>query len=266
MRIALTRAVSRSIADCEVTFVERAPIDVALAEAQHAACIELLRRHNLVVLRLPAQHALPDAVFVEDPVVVVDEVAVALRAGATSRRPEVDSIVPVLERFREVRPIEEPGTIDGGDVLAIGHTLFAGRSQRTNDDGISQLASIVRPHGYDVIAVDMHDCLHLKSGCTFLGRHLLINPDWIDASPFGALPLVRVASDEPDAGDVLRLDPAILMAEGFPATAAAVRACGYAVETLDISEFRKAEAGVTCLSVIFEATSVPPDLDALIVR
>jgi dimethylargininase len=257
MQIALTRAVSRSIGDCEVTFVERSPIDIGRAEAQHDAYCRTLERHGLLVLRLPAEHELPDAVFVEDPVLVLDEIAIGLRAGAASRRAEVESMLPALQHFRTIERMQAPGTADGGDIVRIDRTLFIGRSARTCEAGIRQLADIVQPHGYRVIPVSMQGCLHLKSGCTFTGDRVLLNPDYVDPTPFAAWRPIPVPVTEPEAADVLRLATHVLMPDTFPLTAALLRREGHAVETIDVSELQKAEAGVTCLSVIFETDNLP---------
>jgi len=264
LQLALTRAVSRSLGECEVTFFERQPIDIATAEAQHSTYCHVLRRHGLHVLRLPAEHALPDAVFVEDPVLVLDEVALALRAGAASRRGEVDSMLPVLERVRTVERMRAPATADGGDIVQIDHTLFIGRSTRTNDAGIRQIEEIVRPHGYRVVPVAMQGCLHLKSGCTWTGDRVLLNPDRVDATPFQEWRPIHVPETEPDAADVLRLATRVLIPASFPLTAALLRHEGYAVEPIDVSELQKAEAGVTCLSVIFDVETLPAGLEPLL--
>lgn len=266
MRFALTREVSSSLADCEVTFVEREAIDVDRAIRQHREYTRRLRAHGYTVLRLPASHDLPDAVFVEDPAIILDEVAVALRAGAPSRRPEVNTIRPVLDAIRDVRRIVEPGTVDGGDVLRIGRTLFVGLSSRSNISGIRQLGAAVMPFEYRVVPVPMRDCLHLKSGCTFLGREVILNPDWVEPTAFAEYPVVQVPEDEPAAADVLLLDDGIVMADSFPHTAALVRSLGHDVETIDVSEFQKAEGGVTCLSLLFEASALLPALEPLILR
>jgi len=266
MRFALTREVSDSLADCEVTFVQRGAIDVDRAVLQHLGYTQRLQSHGYTVLRLPACHDLPDAVFVEDPVIVLDEVAVALRAGAPSRRAEVLSIVPVLEAFREVRRIVDPATVDGGDVLRIGRTLFVGLSTRSNREGIRQLGEAVSPFGYRVVPVPMRDCLHLKSGCTYLGREVILDPARIERASFADYPVLHVHESEPDAADVLLLGDVIVMADSFPRTAERVRSLGHAVEILGVSEFQKAEAGVTCLSVLFEAPTLPARLESLVVR
>jgi len=255
--IAVTRVPSRSIAHCEVTYVQRSPIDPDLARAQHRAYVDTLRDHGLTIIELPAEDALPDAVFVEDPVIVLDEVAVALHMGAPSRRPEVDSLVHAITPFRSVVRMDEHGTVDGGDVLRIGRTLYVGLSTRTDAAGLHALADVVGTCGHTVCPVRVHGCLHLKSACTWLGDRLLMNPDWIDTAPFADLPRLRVA--EPWAADVLGLpDPAatgaparIVMPASFPRTRDMLRHNGYDVRAVDVSELQKAEAGVTCMALVF---------------
>jgi len=263
MLVALTREVSRSIGDCEVTFIERMPIDVALARRQHEAYCVALGRHGLAVIRLPARDDQPDAVFIEDPLLVLDEVAIVLSPGAASRRAELDSLVPVIEQFRPVERITLPATIDGGDVLRIGRRLFVGESTRTNTHGVRALDELASPHGYGVIPIRVRGCLHLKSGCTCVGDRVLINADWVDSEPFRDFAPIPVA--EPWAADVLQLPDSILIPSSFPETAARLAGLGYAVDAIDVSELQKAEAGVTCMSVIFEAPALPPDLQRLVI-
>ncbi|MBV8731438.1 MAG: dimethylargininase [Acidobacteriia bacterium] len=190
--------------------------------------------------------------FVEDPAVVVPELAILTLMGAESRRNEGESLAPVLARFRPIRKMVEPGTIEGGDVLQIGSTLFAGLSSRTNRQGIEQLAEILRPFGYSVKAVPVRGCLHLKSACSYLGGEtVLVNRQWIDVSCLEGLRLVDVPAEEPHAANVLAIDQVVLVAAAFPATAALLERLGWKVRMLDISELMKAEAGLTCSSILF---------------
>jgi dimethylargininase len=249
--LAVTRGVSASLPDCEVTWIERTPIDVGRAREQHAAYNALLGACGLRVVCLPALDDLPDAVFVEDPVHVLDEAVIALSPGASSRRPEVDPLVQAIAPYRPVVRIEPPATVDGGDVLRIGRTLYVGRSSRTNASGIRALENIAGHYGYRVVPVDMKDCLHLKSGCTSIGSRVLINPAWIDADAFADHAPLFVPAGEPAAADVLLLPGTVIMPAGMPETRALIEAEGVPVRAVDVSEFQKAEAGVTCLSVIF---------------
>src|SRR5204863_2683547 len=139
MLTAITREVSASISDCELSFHAREPIDVAKAIAQHKAYRDCLVDLGVRVVSLPAEPELPDAVFVEDPAVVVDEVAVISIMGVPSRRPEARSLADALSRYRPVKFLREPATLDGGDVLRVGRRVFAGLSRRTNREGIAQL-------------------------------------------------------------------------------------------------------------------------------
>jgi dimethylargininase len=251
---ALCRAVSPAIADCELSFIGRDPINVAIAHLQHMDYIDCLQSLGVTVIELPAEPALPDSVFVEDTALLFDELAVMTRPGAISRRGEVASIEAAFRKYREViAHIAEPGTLDGGDVLRIGERVFVGLSQRSNQSAIDQLAEILKPYGYSVTAVPMHDCLHLKSSVTALSDDtVLINPDWVDVSYFNDYRQITVDQNEPHAANVVRIGDAILMPSAFPATQALIQAAGFMVHTVDVSELQKAEGAVTCCSVLFK--------------
>lgn len=254
MLIALTHSVSESITRCELTFIEREPIDYELALRQHAAYCDALRQGGANVRELTDNNEYPDSCFVEDTAVVLDELAVIARMGAESRRGEVDAIERFLAEYREIQRIDSPGTLDGGDIIAAGRTIFAGLSPRTNATGIESLAAIVEPRGYEVCPVAMRDCLHLKSACTPIAPDtLLANPNWVDLSPFGAFRVVTVDKDEPWAANALPLGDWVFLASAFERTAEKVESLGFTVRTLDISEYLKAEAGLTCSSIIFDA-------------
>jgi dimethylargininase len=252
MRMAITRPVPASLADCELTHLNRVPIDVGRAAAQHDAYEAALQSLGCTLRRLPATDDLPDSVFVEDIAIVLDELAIVTRPGAASRRPERATVAPVVAEYRPVRTIEAPGTIDGGDVLRIGRRLFVGLSGRTNDEGVRQLAALTGATGYQVIPVPTEHCLHLKSAATALSpTTVLCNPEWIDTGVFSGLEVVAVAGDEPSAGNVLALGHTILMAAGHERTTERLRARGHKICPVDVSELAKAEAGVTCCSLVF---------------
>lgn len=252
--VAITRAVSPSLDRCELTHLDREPIDVAKAEAQHRAYEDALRASGLTVVTLPAEPDFPDSMFVEDAAVVLPELAVITRPGAESRRGELLPVAQALHSYRGLRCIETPGTIDGGDVLVLGHRIFIGRSSRTNDEGIRQFAAFVEPYGYFVTGVEVCGCLHLKSAACPLGDAVLLNPDWIDPSIFGVRS-ITVHFTEPHAANVLAIGDTVLVAASFPETAAILASEGWNVRTLDISELQKAESGLTCSSLIFSAVS-----------
>jgi dimethylargininase len=251
MPTAIVRAVSPALNLCELEYLDRCEIDIARAVEQHSNYVRCLEQLGADVITLPAEPDLPDSVFVEDPAVVVDEIAIMSRMGAESRRSEAESLSEALARFRPLHWLTAPATLEGGDVIRIGSTLYVGVSQRTNADGIAQLAAVLAPLGYDVRPVEVRGCLHLKSGACHLGRGtLLVNRGWIDAAAFDSYTLIDVA--EPWAADVLELGGVILMPEGFPQTRARLEQAGFAVRAVDVSELQKAEAGVTCMSVILK--------------
>jgi len=248
--VAITREVSPSIASCEVRFLERQPIDYATAVLQHRRYVECLTELGVFVITLPALPDLPDAVFVEDPAVLVDEAAILTRMGASSRRAESQSLAEALERFRPLRWIEPPATLEGGDVLRAGRTLFVGLSHRTNPAGIGQLAAHLTLLGYRVKPVPLRHCLHLKTGACYLGnRTVLANREWVDVAALEGCRVVEVA--EPFAANVLVIDDTVIMPDCFPATREIVEGLGWKVRALDVSELLKAEAGVTCMSLVF---------------
>ncbi len=254
MLTAVTRAVSSSINNCELTFHLQQQIDVARAASQHRSYEELLRGLGVRVISLPEERDLPDAVFVEDAAVVVDEIAVITRMGAASRRPEAESLARALAEYRPIKFIESPATLDGGDVMRIGRTLFVGASSRTNADGIDQLRDLLAPYGYEVKAVEMRGCLHLKSGCSYIGRNsILINRAWVDAAQLEGFELIDIPATEPSAANALLIDGVVIIPASFPKTRAMLEERGLSVRAIDVSEFQKAEGGVTCKSLIFNA-------------
>lgn len=255
--IALTRPVSPSINACELTFHDQQPIDVAKAAAQHHAYEDCLRSLGVNVIQLTVEPDLPDAVFVEDAAIVVDELAVIPLMGAASRRPETISIAAALRAFRPLSYLEPPATLDGGDVLCIGRRLFVGLSSRTNQAGIAQLGAHLAPFGYTVQAVEVTGCLHLKSACTFIGHNtLLINRGWLDAGTFAGFDFIDVPASEPGAANALLIGEMVIMPSTFPQTIALLEERGFTIRPVDVSEFQKAEGGVTCKSVIFNSKAL----------
>ena len=254
MLTAITRSVSPGIVNCELTFVARQPIDLAKALEQHCAYQRLLEKCGAHVISLPAEPALPDSMFVEDPAIVLDELAVILPLGTQTRRPEAASIAQSLSKFRKLAHVELPGTAEGGDILRVGRRVFAGLSSRTNAGGISQLTSILAPCGYEVITVPVTGCLHLKSAVTHVGRNaLLANRAWFDTKPLIGFEWIDVDPAEPHAANALPIGPTIIFPASFPRTRARIEERGFHVTPLDISELQKAESGLTCSSLLFDA-------------
>ena len=254
MLTAITRAVSPAIVNCELSFIDRQAIDLVTAQEQHLAYENLLGKLGARVISLPAEPDLPDSIFVEDPAIVLDELAVILPLGTESRRREAPSLAQAVAKFRKLETISLPGTLEGGDVLRIGGKLFVGLTQRSNAAGIRQLAAICAPHNYQVIAVPVTGCLHLKSAVTHLGRNtLLANRAWFDAAPLAGHDWIDVDPAEPHAANALALAGTIVFPASFPRTRARIEAHGFSVTSLDISELQKAESGLTCSSLLFEA-------------
>jgi dimethylargininase len=252
--LALTRAVPPSIGRCQLTHLARTPIDVGRAAAQHEAYEEALARLGCTVVRLADEPDLPDSVFVEDAAVVLDEVAVIARPGAESRRSETDSVAAALRPHRSLACIRSPGTLDGGDVLRLGRRVYVGLSGRTNADGARQLADLLAPYDYQVMGVEVHGCLHLKSAVTAVADDvILVNARWVDADTFAASRRIDVHPDEPFAANALRVGDAVLTSAAAPLTRERLESAGLTVESVDVSELAKAEAGVTCCSLIVDA-------------
>jgi len=250
---AITRAVSPALANCEISFIERRPINLEKARQEHRAYEKLLEKHGARVISLPAEPTLPDSMFVEDPAIVLDEVAVIMPLGTASRRPEAVSLALALAKYRKLEYVALPGLMEGGDILRIGKKIFAGLSSRTNAEGIRQLEALLKPHGYAVIGVPVTGCLHLKSAVTYLGADtLLANRTWFDPAPFTGYQWIDVAPEEPHAANALALGGIVIFPASFPRTRARLEARNFQVAPLDISELQKAESGLTCSSLLFE--------------
>lgn len=254
MPIALTRAVSPAIVRCELTYLEREPIDFERAIEQHRAYEGRLAELGCRIQRLPAEPELPDAVFVEDSAVVLPELGVIARPGAPSRAAEGQSTADALRSYRPLATITEPATLDGGDVLVVGRRIYVGESGRTSREGVDQLRRLVSDHGYDVVGVAVRGCLHLKTAATLVAeRTLLLNPDWVDPGAFSGFRRIEVEPEEPFAGNALLVNRRLIYPAENRVTARKLERAGIDVCLTPFSELAKAEAGVTCCSVIFEA-------------
>lgn len=251
MAIAITREISPRLAKCEITHIERTPIDLELARAQHHAYGNALRNLGCDVIELPAEPELPDSVFVEDTAFILPEVAVITRPGADSRKPETEAIVRALSPLVKLIRVREPATIDGGDVLVLGKRIYVGLSTRSNREAIDQLNEMLNGYGYSVIGVALQDCLHLKSAVTRVDDHtLLINKNWVNANCFADFDLIHIDPSEPHAANCLPIGKSIIFPSAFPKTCAKLEKRGYNLVTVDVSELAKAEGAVTCCSLI----------------
>jgi dimethylargininase len=249
--LAITHLPSPKMEHGERTFIGRDPIDFQLALRQHAEYHRLLLLCGASVQTLVVNSHLADCAFIEDTAVVLDEVAILCSMGTPSRLAEPMPIHAELGKHRRAIPIEPPATLEGGDVLRVGKTLLVGRSSRTNSAGIEALDAITRPLGYRVVAIPVHACLHLKTACCALpdGR-LLVNPSWIDLKPLTDFKQIEVPPDEPFGANILLVQDHIIIEATNARTTALIREFGFQVHPINLSEFAKAEAGVTCLSLL----------------
>jgi dimethylargininase len=253
MRFAVTRAISDAFQDCQLTCLPRTPIDLDRARAQHDAYEWALVELGCTVRRVDSGADMPDAVFVEDIAVVFAEGAILTRPGAESRRIETPAVADALARFGlPLREIQEPGTLDGGDVLVVGRDVFIGASTRTNAQGIDQMRRILTRLGYRVRAVPVQGCLHLKSAAAAVAPGtLLINRNWVPADAFTELVLIDVDADEPLAANALLVGDTVIYPAAFPRTRDRLEQHGVRVRTVDVDELAKAEGGVACCSLVF---------------
>ena len=230
------------------------PIDLDRARRQHAAYEAVLESLGWTIVRLPLLDEQPDAVFVEDAAIALDELAVVAPMGASSRRGESRSVEEALARYLPVTRLAPPATLDGGDVMRAGRRIFVGRSRRTNVAAIGQLQELLAPNEYEVIPVDVKGALHLKSACSFLGgRTMLANAEWVDLSPFAEFDVLKVDEAEAWGASVLYAEGHVVMPTGFARTARMLADAGLTVHEVDLTEIRKAEGGPTCLSILLHA-------------
>jgi len=249
---AITREVSPAIGQCELTCIERRSIDVDLARAQHAEYRQLLTELGCTVIHLPAEPTLPDSVFVEDGAVVLDELAVLTRPGAESRRGETASLRGALAPYRLLAELTPPAILDGGDVLCVDRKIWIGLSTRTNRAGIEQFQHLVKPHDYEVNAVEVRGALHLKSAVAVAAeKTLLLNPEWIDPA-FDGYRTIAVDPSEPSAANVLLVGQTSVLSGSYPRTAARLDALGIQCRSVASSELAKAEGSLTCCSLLFD--------------
>jgi dimethylargininase len=230
------------------------PPDLALALAQHEAYCRTLERLGVSLVRLAPDPEFPDSTFVEDAAIVTTRGAILTRPGAASRAGETAALGAVLgKRFPELDLITAPGTLDGGDVCEAGEHFFIGRSARTNAEGANQLAEWLARRGFGSRVIDMRGMpglLHLKTGLSWLGgRRLLAVGEIAGHEALGAWEVVRVPDGEEYAANCIRVNGSLLTAQGFPVTGALLCGLGYDVVPLEMSEYRKMDGGLSCLSV-----------------
>jgi dimethylargininase len=255
MTLALVREVSPQLTSCELSCIERERIDVAQAVRQHRAYTDALQQLGCTLQWLAGLPQHPDGVFVEDTAVVVPEVAVITRPGAASRRGETPSVAAALAPHRPVVQVREPACLEGGDVLQIGRRFYVGASARTNPAGVTQLREALAPFGYHVDAAALSGCLHLKSACTFIPPDtLLVNPAWIEPAAFGCAAVIAVDEAEPYGANTLTIGATTLVSAAYPRTRERLERAGIRTQMLEVAELHKAEAALTCMSLLLEGS------------
>jgi dimethylargininase len=254
MIAALTRQTGPELSECELTHIDRVAIHIERALAQHDGYLDVLRSLGVAVIELPRLVDHPDAVFVEDTALVLDEVAVMLRPGAASRLGELASVEEVLRHYRPIVRLEAPATLDGGDVIVFGKRILVGETTRSNRNGVAALADLVAPYGYTVEGVPVRDVLHLKSAATVVDDETLIHyPAYVDLSFLGAK-LLTVHPDEPQGANVVEVGSALLADASAPHTLDILRShTGRPVIPVHVDEFAKAEGAISCKGVLFPA-------------
>jgi dimethylargininase len=248
-RIALVRMPAGNLVEGQLTHVERTDVDTELADKQWDGYVSALEENGWTTREVGFADTMADSVFVEDTLVLLGSTAVVTRAGTESRRAETEAAEETAQDLGlRIERIMSPGTLEGGDVLKVGTTVYVGRSSRTNADGIRQLRAIAAPLGYNVVAVPVTRALHLKTTMTALPDGTLLgHPDLVDDPAF--FPHFLAVPEREGVAVVVLSENTVLMSSSAPATAALLEDRGYTVVSVDISEFEKLEGCVTCLSV-----------------
>ena len=250
VRFAVVRPVPDTFDRCVRTNVER--IDVELARVQHREYCEALQRLGLNLIWVEGDNTLPDSCFVEDTAVIFGQKAVICNMSLESRAREAVGVANVLEKLKQTRYIRKPGLIDGGDVLKVEDKVFVGLSARTNSEALEQVERILKDTSFNVVPVKVRNVLHLKSACTYLGNdYVILSEGNFDTDVLAGLRKIVVPKGEEYAADCLTINGTVLMAKGYPKTKRFIENEGFTVEELKVSEFRKGDGALTCLSIIW---------------
>ena len=250
VRYAIVRPVPESYGRCVRTSKEE--IDVALARKQHVEYCGTLKKLGLKLITVSADNTLPDSCFVEDTAIVLGEKAVICNMKLKSRVKEVVEVAKVLEKLKETHYIKRPATIDGGDVLRIEDTVFVGLTGRTNLEAANQLRRIGAESDFKIVPVRVHTVLHLKSACTYLRDNcVILSEGHFDVGILCDYKKVVVPKGEEYAADCLAVNGTVLVAKGHPKTKRLIEKSGFSTKELDVSEFRKGDGALTCLSILF---------------
>ncbi|GAB4187974.1 MAG: arginine deiminase family protein [Calditrichia bacterium] len=223
-------------------------IDINLLKFQHATYLSTLQSLNIQLEVLPALEKYPDSYFVEDTAIILPELIILTNPGAQERRGEVIHMAPILNKYRSCKSIIAPGTLDGGDIIVAEKKIFAGESNRTNKEGIAQLQKHVQPLGYEVFTIPVKEGLHLKSGANYLGDHIFISTPAL-SDFFSEYTVILTEPNEEYSANCLHINGTLLFPEGYPKTAEKCIKEGFRLQLLDVSEIRKMDGGLTCMSL-----------------
>jgi dimethylargininase len=250
VRHALVRPVPDSYDRCVRS--NREKIDVALAQKQHTKYCKTLELLGLKLVPIGADNTLPDSCFVEDTAAIFDEKAVICNMKTESRAVEVVEVAKVLSKIKDTYYIRSPATIDGGDILRVEHTVFVGLTSRTNLHAVKQLEGILAKSDFKVVPVRVHNVLHLKSACTYLGdNQVAVAEGFFDTNLLHDYRKIVVPKGEEYAADCLAVNGTVLVAKGYPKTRSLIEEEGFSTREMDVSEFRKGDGALTCLSILF---------------
>jgi len=250
IKYAVVRPVPDSYDHCVRTNTEK--IDVALAKSQHAEYCKALKKLGLELIWVEGDNTLPDSCFVEDTAIILGDKAIICNMKIKSRVKEVVEVAKVLEKLKETYYIRPPATNDGGDVLKIEDKVFVGLSARTSIHTTGQLRKILEDSDFEIVPVTIHNVLHLKSACTYLGNNcVILSKRHFDMDILRDYKKIVVPRGEEYAADCLAINGTVLMVKGYPKTKKLVEREGFFVKELEMSEFRKGEGALTCLSIIW---------------
>jgi dimethylargininase len=249
---AVVRGVPDTLNKCVRTHSLRQRVELQLARKQHDEYCKALQERNLEIVRIPADNSFPDCVFVEDPAVVYADHAIICSMGAKSRTGEIELVEATLRHiFKKVTRINPPATIEGGDVLKVGNDLYVGLTSRTNLEGINQLRMAMKNHECRVIPVEVKNILHFKSACTYIGDdYIVANPGYFDLGVFSSFKLIPLPKAEAYAANCLAINGIVYISKGYPMTRKLIEKEGFDTGELEVSEFKKCEGSLTCLSIL----------------
>jgi dimethylargininase len=252
-KCAIVREVPETLDKCVRTYSQRQSVKVELAKSQHEAYCRALRERKLELIRIPADNSFPDCVFVEDPAIVYKQTAIICRMGARSRVGEVGEVRKTLsQHFGNLVSIQPPATIEGGDVLRVNDDLFVGVTSRTSMDGVNQLRKALASEGCKVTPVKVEHVLHFKSACSYIGDGcIVVNPGFFGLEVFSSFNLIRLPKEEAYAANCVSINGTVFISRGYPRTRKLIEREGFVTNELDVSEFKKCEGSLTCLSIIF---------------